>query len=141
MFHRYNDSQEAISLIGRRRRLYLTVQRLRQPAMSVPLHWSPKGLPFGVQFVAFGDEPTTLPYGGRSLRPRSPGRTADQRKRLFKADHQLRGASQFGQPRRTERLAGRSQSVEGLLHPLIGASGDPGPRRLVFGAGEDLALG
>jgi amidase len=27
------------------------------PAMSVPLHWSPAGLPVGEQFVApFGDE-------------------------------------------------------------------------------------
>ena len=30
-----------------------------QPAMSVPLHWSPAGLPIGTQFVApFGDEAT-----------------------------------------------------------------------------------
>jgi Asp-tRNA(Asn)/Glu-tRNA(Gln) amidotransferase A subunit family amidase len=29
------------------------------PAMSVPLHWSPDGLPIGVQFVAgFGEEAT-----------------------------------------------------------------------------------
>jgi amidase len=32
-----------------------------QPAMSVPLHWTPDGLPCGVHFMApFGDEATLL---------------------------------------------------------------------------------
>jgi len=32
-----------------------------QPAISLPLHWSPGGLPVGVQLVAkFGDEATLL---------------------------------------------------------------------------------
>jgi len=32
-----------------------------QPAISLPLHWSPDGLPVGVQLVAkFGDEATLL---------------------------------------------------------------------------------
>jgi amidase len=32
-----------------------------QPAMSLPLHWTPDGLPVGVQFVGrFGDEATLI---------------------------------------------------------------------------------
>ncbi|MFQ5513427.1 MAG: amidase [Myxococcota bacterium] len=42
------------------------------PAMSVPLHWSPEGLPIGVQFAArFGDEATLFRLGAQleSARP------------------------------------------------------------------------
>lgn len=37
-----------------------------QPALSLPLHWTPAGLPVGVQFVArFGDEATLLRLGSQ----------------------------------------------------------------------------
>jgi amidase len=37
-----------------------------QPAASLPLHWTPEGLPVGVQAVArFGEETTLLSLAGQ----------------------------------------------------------------------------
>ena len=41
--------------------IYAKFNQTGQPAMSVPLHWSPAGLPIGSQFVArYGEEATLL---------------------------------------------------------------------------------
>ena len=42
-----------------------------QPSMSVPLHWSPDGLPIGVMFAArMGDEATLFRMAGQLERAR-----------------------------------------------------------------------
>jgi amidase len=46
------DLDQLSSLVGALTRLVAPFNATGQPAISLPLHWTPDGLPVGVQFVA-----------------------------------------------------------------------------------------
>jgi amidase len=60
------DLDQLSSRIGALTRLVAPFNATGQPAMSLPLHWTPDGLPIGVQLVAaYGREDLLLRLGAQ----------------------------------------------------------------------------